>query len=297
MTTPLPFAPPTLHDAAAVRHATARAQQSDLAFANIYLLRHKYHTELACEGGFLFRYFSGNARLNGYAFPCGSGDLSAALHRVQEDATFRHRPFTFCLLTEADCRELEAHFPSRFRFDDDPGNADYLYSRSELAELPGAHFHRKRNHLERFIRTYPDWQVKPLDDASAADALSVADAWLAGAESAGEVPAFRHEREAIVQALEHRRELELTGAVLYASARPVAMSLASQISPQVADVHYEKCHPDFRSAYPLINRELARLLPCPLINREEDLNQPGLRQAKLSYFPALVLSKYSASPC
>ncbi len=298
MSTPLPFAPPALHDAPAVRRAVRHAQQSDLAFANMYLLRHKYHTELALEGAFLFRHFRDNSRLEGYAFPCGEGDIGAALRRVEEDAALRFRPFAFCLLTEEQCNVLERAYPGRFRFACDPGNADYLYLREELVGLPGARFHRKRNHLERFIRQYPAWEFRELRPSRVPDALAVASAWLVAAQvKEGAGAGMQHEFEAIVQALEHREELGLCGGVLYVGEEPVAMALASFITPEVADIHYEKCHPDFRTAYPLINREMAAALPCRLINREEDLNMPGLRQAKLSYFPSCVLSKYSALPC
>ncbi len=294
----LPFAPPTLHDAPAVHHAARMAQQSDLAFANIYLLRRKYGTEICFEGGFLFRHFSGSGRLQGYAFPCGSGDLPSALRRLEEDAALRQRPFRFCLLREEEVQQLEAFFPGRFRFHADPGDADYIYERSSLAELPGARFHRKRNHLARFMREFPHQSLVPLSPANAHDALAVARGWLESALAAApSSPALLHEHEAIVHALDFMNELSLSGAVLYVGGAPVAMAVVSMISPSVADVHYEKCLPNFRSAYPAINQGVASLLTCPLINREEDLNYPGLRQAKLAYFPSLVLSKFSAVPC
>ncbi len=292
---PLPFASPSLQDAAAVRHAARATRQSDLSFANIYLLRHKYGTEVALEGGFLFRHFNGSGRLQGYAFPCGGGDPVPALLRVQEDAGQRGRALRFCLLLEEERRLLEELWPGRFCFHADPGDADYLYAREQLAELPGTRFHRKRNHLERFKRTCPTWNIEPLTAANAADALAVASGWLDAAETAS--PALLHEHEAIAQALRLMDALALFGAVLYVDAAPVAMAIGSMISPDVADVHYEKCLPAFRSAYPVINQALAQLLTCALINREEDLNQPGLRQAKLSYFPAQVLTKYNALPC
>ncbi len=291
---PLPFAPPALYDAAAVRDAARAARQSDLAFANVYLLRRKYGTEIALSGGFLFRHFSGLGRLRGYAFPCGSGDVSAALALVEADALARGRSFEFCLLLEEQCELLEGLYPGRFRFHADPGDADYVYERAALAALEGARFHRKRNHVERFVREFPSWRLELLSAENAQDALAVADAWLSAAEGGA---ALLHEREAIAHALLHREELGLFGAVLYVGFAPVAMSLLSMISPEVADVHYEKCHPDFRSAYPLINREVASLLSCRWVNREEDLNFPGLRQAKLAYFPCAVLSKFSARLC
>ncbi len=294
----LPFAPPALHDAPTVRGVveSVQAKQSDLSFANIYLLRHKYGTEIALEGGFLFRHFGGNARLQGYAFPCGSGDMACALRRIEEDAEQRGRPLCFCLLTEEQVSALEKVFPGRFHFHADPGDADYIYERAMLAELPGARFHRKRNHLARFVRECPTWNIRPLSQENVQDALLVARGWLEGMQE-DVSPALRHEHEAIVHALGCREELSLMGAVLYVDGAPVSMAIASMISPAVADVHYEKCLPAFRSAYPVINQGLASLLSCELINREEDLNMENLRRAKLSYFPSLILSKFTARPC
>ncbi len=294
---PLPFAPPTLLDAPAARRAAeaVQARQSDLAFANIYLLRHKYGTEVAVEGGFLFRHFSGHGRLQGYAFPCGPGDPLPAFRRLEEDAALRARPLRFCLLTEEQSHFLEACFPGRFRFHADRGDADYLYERAALAELPGARFHRKRNHRERFLRACPTWNMAPLSPANVADALSVARAWLEGVELPS--PALLHEYEAISHALLCQEALSLFGAVLYVGELPVAMSVASMISASIADIHYEKCLPSYRSAYPLMSQAFAAMLSCEFINREEDLNQEGLRQAKLSWFPSQILSKFSALPC
>ncbi len=302
MSSPLPFTPPSLHDAAAVRHAAGDARQSDLAFANIYLLRQKYGTEIALDEGVLYRHFGGHGRLQGYAFPCGAVDSGVALRRLEEDAVTRKRPFRFCLLTEEQVRQLELLYPGRFRFQADRGDADYLYERSALAELPGARFHRKRNHIARFCREFPDWHLEALSADNVQDALEVASGWLAGAQqqaadSAGISPALLHEHGAIAHALQVLEPLGLFGAVLYVAGAPVAMTLASMLSASVADVHYEKCLPAVRQAYPVINQAFAAGLSCAFINREEDLNQEGLRQAKLSYFPSLILSKWTAVPC
>lgn len=292
----LPFAAPNLSDAPAVRALTTEARGNDLSFANIYLLREKYATTIALEGDFLFRHYGGTGRLQGYAFPCGAGDIELALRRVEADAAARQRLPEFCLLTEADKVRLESLRPGKYRFVSDPGDTDYLYRCSDLAELPGTVYHRKRNHIARFQKLYPQWQYTPLSEANRADALRVAQLWLEGREDVS----LMHEWRAIRHALANFGELHLCGGIIYVQQQPVAMSIASFVSPTVADVHYEKCLPDFRDAYPVINRELARRLHCELINREEDLNHPGLRLAKESYRPALLLRKYTASllsPC
>lgn len=292
----LHFAAPVLADAPRVRELTARAMGSDAAFANTYLLQQKYGTTIAFADSFYFRHFEGNTRLCGYAFPCGEGDIAAALERIRRDAAARGRAFRFCLLTPEQKSTLCELYPGVFDLATDPGDADYIYTRDCLAELPGPAFHSKRNHITQFERLCPQWRIAPLaEPGCAADALCVAEQWLGGMPEPS--PALLHETRAIAHALQHISELGLFGCVLYtAESQPIAMSIGSFISPTVADIHYEKCAPEWKKAYPLINRETARMLTAAqYINREEDLNQPGLRKAKLSYHPALLLEKSSAT--
>ena len=293
--TPLDFATPTLADAARICPivATAQAMANDLSFANIYLLRHKYQTTTAVEHGVLYRYYGGNSRLQGYAFPCGAEDVETALQRIETDATLRRRPLRFCLLTPQEAALLQALRPGRFTYTCDAGDSDYIYRQSDLSSLPGTAYLRKRNHIARFEKLFPDWKFEILTPAHAEDALNIAREWLAACPGT----ALEHELHAIEHALQHTAELGICGGLIYTGGRAVAMALASFVSPRVADVHYEKCLPGYREAYPVINRELARTLDCDWINREEDLNQPGLRLAKESYHPALLLTKQSATPC
>ena len=70
--------------------------------------------------------------------------------------------------------------------------------------------------------------------------------------------------------------------------RPVAFAIAERQNDDTAVVHFEKALRAYKGLYQMINRETARMLVADgfhLINREEDLDRPGLRQAKLSYFP------------
>jgi len=53
-----------------------------------------------------------------------------------------------------------------------------------------------------------------------------------------------------------------------------------------------------KGLYQVINMDFARSLPasCTTLNREQDLGDPGLRQAKLTYRPMAFLKKFRAKP-
>lgn len=290
----LQFREPKLTDAPKVRSCTVHALQSDLSFTNIYLLKKKYGTELLFHMEHLIRRFTGDGRLQGYSFPVGgnSADTPACIQAIEADAAARGVPLKYCLLTEQQAQLLAELYAGKIEIKCDTGDADYLYKRSDLAELPGTAFHKKRTHVSKFLRNNPSAEFRMLNADNTADVLHVAKLWLEGQE---ESPALLHEYRAIEHALSCRNELEMTGGIVYVEQQAVAMALVSLINDQVADIHYEKCIPEFRDAYAYINRELAAALSTEYINHEEDLNIPGLRTAKLSYHPSHILRKFTAT--
>ena len=287
------FRPPLLSDAESVARCTQNTLQSDLSFANIYLLREKYGTEIMFHVEHLLRYFGGTARLQGYAFPAGSGDSDAVetcLKFIENHAKTHQNELKFCLLTEKQAEFLCNRYGERAHVTTDAGDADYLYLRDDLALLPGTKFHKKRTHISKFEREHPEWSFEQLTPENSNEAIQVAEQWLI---AQGESPALRHEFKAICTALEQQQQLSLTGGLLRVAGTAVAFSVVSIVNEQMADIHYEKCLPEFREAYTLINRETAKLLTTQFINREEDLSIEGLRKAKLSYHPHTVLKKFN----
>lgn len=103
------------------------------------------------------------------------------------------------------------------------------------------------------------------------------------------------ENSAIALALREFDVLGMVGGLLRVGGRVIAVTIGEPINRRVFVTHFEKADVDYDGAYAVINREFAahRLSSYEYVNREEDMGQEGLRKAKLSYYPDILLEKYT----
>lgn len=293
---------------------------SDTSLVNIFLLQKKYDTKTAIDHGFLFRYYTGKENRTGYGFPLKLCDhkvpehdkncsLKEAVSLIIEDAKANGRSVKFCLLTERQKNELDAVFKENFpefrlEWQTNRDDCDYIYVREKLAALQGKTYHKKKNHVSRFLRNYEgNWEFRSLNLCSIADdMIFVAEKWLEERFNSTEIETSEEdkkilllEHEMIKTALQNKEDFALDGGVLYTNGKPVAMTLASRISEKILDVHFEKCLSEAASngAYAAINWCFANAADSyEFLNREEDMGVEGLRKAKLSYHPDVLLEKF-----
>lgn len=270
---------------------------SDASFATMYLWGRRYGVTATVKDGFVIKIF-GEENNKIYSYPCGNGDIKSVIEAIKQDSVERFGRFVgLGMLTEENKKELEALYPDQFTYEEMDGSADYIYLRSNLAELPGKKYHAKRNHISKFKRLYPDFEFKKLGRETFDDALTIAAKWCAvngcagsGGESLGA------EYCAINRAFYNFDKLGMFGGVLYVNGEPAAMTAASRINDKVVDVNFEKAL-DYEGAYAMINNCFAQTFTeYEFLNREEDMGIEGLRKAKLSYYPEIVLTRYAAIP-
>lgn len=294
----LEWATPQLSDGGWVRKIIAESQESgsDVSFANIYLLREKYNTQLCHYKEFLIRRYYGSGARRGYTFPIGHGDIARALHEIEKDAQAAGEKMRFAFLTAAQKEQLENWMPGRFSYASDAGDSDYVYAWQDLALLGGKAYHKKKNHVSKFVRTYPKYEFAQMGCGNWEDAAIVADAWYYE-HLQQEDASLGKEYQSIRDALNHFEELELCGGLIYVNGTPCAMTIASQIRKSVYDIHFEKAAGECAvyGGYAAINQFFAKSLTgAEWLNREEDLGIEGLRKAKMSYHPKMMIKKYSA---
>ncbi len=314
----LQFKSPELSDREAVCKAVGEASYvgSDASFGNLFLLRKKYGTEIAFENGTLFRYYNGKGSRRGYTIPQGGAlDVGDAIRLIEQHAAESDRPLEFCLVTQEQLKILQQYFGERAAVEENRGDSDYIYSAESLATLEGKDYRKKRNHLSRFNRTYSDYELCPITAENSAEALDVEKLWLiesgtieiakenvanpcvddASAECSEDKKSRCAEFDAIAEALYRMDALGFRGAILYVNGNPAGMTMATEISSGVWDIHFEKVIGEYaeNGGYTAINKLFAESLGgVGLINREEDINIEGLRKAKLSYYPLVILHKY-----
>lgn len=174
-----------------------------------------------------------------------------------------------------------------FRYKDDFW--DYVYASEKLAELPGECLSKKRNLLKQFESRYPDWRIEPLNGHSITWISDFVRRW---AESAGrDGGSVEEDLEALKQVFKLWDDGGFEGLAVWIADEPVAFSVWSCPTADMAVIHFEKALRDFKGGSQIINRETARYLRPRIrwINREQDLGVPGLRQAKRSYDPDFMI--------
>lgn len=278
---------------------TSYTQQSprrncDLSFSNLCSWRFLYDTQFAVQDGFLILKFWAGEKLV-YMMPVGSGDLKKVLEDMIEDANLEGERFCMLGVCAGMRADLEAIMPDKFYFEADRDYADYLYLRTDLATLAGKKFQAKRNHLNKFRRTYTNYEYVPLTSDRIQECLDLEAEWCK-VNNCDQHEGTGNERRALIYALHNFDALGLTGGILHVDGKIVAFTFGMPINQDTFGVHVEKADTTIDGAYTMINYEFANHIPeqYTYINREEDLGIEGLRKAKLSYQPVIILEKYMA---
>ena len=170
---------------------------------------------------------------------------------------------------------------------------DYVYLSSDLAELPGTPFAKIRNRLNKFKKTY-NYTVEKISEENMGDIGEFLKRWCLWRDCESD-PLLENERRAILYSMSHFFELGLSGISNRINKAIVAIAVYEKMSSDTAIVHYEKGSPDYDGIYKAVNQETAKILrkDFRFINRESDMDLPGLRKVKMSYRPHHLVEVYN----
>lgn len=227
------------------------------------------------------------------SFPIGTGDVKGTVGILMDFFKEKSLPFHMHGVTENQFAQLEAFFPETFTISYDRDAADYIYESEQLKTLAGKKLHAKRNHINKFMENHPDWSYEAITEKNRPECLQMAEKWWQNNATDNEDAEKRAEFEVTKNALLSMEELDLKGGLIRADGEVVAFSIGEPASKQMFVVHIEKAFADVQGAYPMMNRQFVihEAADYTYVNREEDAGVEGLRKAKLSYKPAIILQK------
>lgn len=229
-----------------------------------------------------------------YSTPDFKGKVKEIMEFVDRNAQAVGKRYVFSSLTEAMVCEIKECFGEEYSFETDRDYSDYIYLVDNLAQLAGKKYHKKKNHLNKFLKNY-EFTYEAIGAENKNECRELKNIWMASREL--ESKTLQIESRAIDMALEHFHEFGFIGGLIRVEGVVKAFTLGERLSSDTFVTHFEKALDDVDGIYAAINQQFAKNAlqgKYTYVNREEDMGLEGLRQAKLSYNPEKVYDKYVA---
>ena len=284
----LTFHPLTLSDRESVQAISLYAgrRNCNYTFANLVGWQFWFNTEVCVlENVVVFRYtFKGEW----VYMVCSATDLPMELiEALLEDSKGK---LTLIGLEDSQVQMLDI-YRSRFTIENEPVRDfyNYIYRRDDLASLRGRHLNAKRNHINRFRADHPDFEYRPLSPALFNECRHLTEIWQEEKEESETINAEKRVMETVFS---HWDTLGMIGGSIFVDGHMVAFTYGTAVTTDTFDICVEKADRRVEGAFAIINQQFAQHLPEQYIyiNREEDMGLPGLRKAKLSYHPEILLT-------
>lgn len=290
----LELKPITLEDSVWIKKILTECDymSCEYSFGNHFIWKPIYNILVANVNEFYIAALNQEDGLS-FLYPAGKGDITPVIEQMIDYCQLNSIPFKMHSLTNECKDELNRCFPDKFDIVFDRDYCDYIYLREDLATLSGKKYHGKRNHIKRFKEN--NWSFEPINENNIDECIEMNKQWCM-VNDCKQDPSKQQEACAVKRCFKYFNELNFFGGLIRIDSKVVAYTIAERLNSNTVVVHMEKAFSDIQGAYPAINQEFIINMASEFeyVNREEDLGLEGLRKAKLSYRPAILLEKHSA---
>ena len=292
----LAFHPLTVGDREAVQAVTLHAgrRNCNYTFANLVGWQFWFHTEVCVLANAVVLRF--NLDGNRAYMVCSAGELPGTLiEALLEDSGGN---LTILGLEDDQAAALNGQ-NSKFKIEANSrrNQYDYIYRRTVLAALQGGLLKAKRNHVNRFRAEHPNFEYQALTPELFEECRRLTAVWREEKgdndnDNRWESETIDAEHRVMETVFAHWDELGMIGGSIFVDGRMVAFTYGAAVTTDTIDVCVEKADRNVEGVFAIINQQFAEHLPEQYIylNREEDMGLPGLRKAKLSYHPEILLT-------
>ncbi|MBQ7193172.1 MAG: DUF2156 domain-containing protein [Synergistaceae bacterium] len=263
---------------------------AEYSFFCLWSWYHAYPIEIAQTDGNIVWLRSGGP-ISGIFGPCGNWDSVSDWDRELS----HFKPGDVVYDVPAKVKEILSG-RKNLKFTEDRDQHEYVYSVKDLTTLKGKVYAHKRNRVRAFLDGY-EWDYYPVNPKDFPELMDFQERWRAHrmqTMTQDEADSLKDEDVAIQNALEKWDEFKFLGGMLKVDDKIVAYTIAEELDSENLDVRFEKAIPEYAGSYQAINYMFLKEQGSGYTwaNREEDMGEPGLREAKLSYNPAFMLEKF-----
>lgn len=230
-----------------------------------------------------------------FMLPVGALPLSRSVELLRDYCRRRDIPLVFTAVPDDRLAELTACAPCRV--EELVDWADYVYDAEALATLTGKAYNKKRNHVNRFISDNPDYRLEEITPYNIGEVRTFFESL--GIESVKADPDMAdYEWQRCADVLANYGAYGFEGALLRENDGRIVAFTMGEISGDTLVLHIEKIEHLVAGAGESINKLFAEHMVkrhpgLRYINREDDAGDPGLRHAKESYHPSMMVRKYN----
>ena len=263
---------------------------AEYSFLNLFAWRHAYPIEFAVADENLCWLKSGGP-IPGFFGPAGDWNAVKDWDNALKD--FKAGDLIYDVPEQVK-NILEQR--GNLRFTEDRDQHEYVYAVKDLINLKGKLFAHKRNRVRTFLDGY-EWDYYELKPEFFDEVMDFQERWRVHREenlNEDEIKSLDSEDTAIQCVLEKWNDFKLTGGILKVDEKIIAYTIAVELDEKNLDVMFEKAFPEYTGSYQAINFLFQKNQGAKyeFANREEDMGEPGLREAKMSYNPAMMLKKF-----
>lgn len=287
------FRKPSVGDVELIRNCfmAQRHMACDYSSGNIILWSKIYNTEIACIKGMLIVKFSREKDIY-FTYPSGRGSHKEAIQWLENYCQTNGIEMKFGIIEPEMYAELNEMYPGRFSVEYSRDSADYIYLVEKLAALSGKAYHGKKNHVNKFMKTYENWSYEKMSHENMEECIHMVEQWCIengccdDKDKAAEICVC-------IDGIRQREALGMIGGFIRTGDGIVALTLGEPLNEDTFVIHFEKAFSGIQGAYPMINQQfiLNELMDYKYVNREEDMGLDGLRKAKESYKPIMMAEK------
>lgn len=230
-----------------------------------------------------------NGNLQCY-FPLGSSNLQESLEYIRSVFAEKGYPVNLRPLSKEMLEMLQPFVSKKSIVGSKPSYTDYICDFSTLMDYSSSQYRRKRKDSRYFYRTY-DYCYSSINSSNKFRAKQGIYSIL----SSSGMSVDRAEYRAYSRLLNNFEDLELRGGMISIAGNIIAVSVAEAVNKTVY-IHIRRCNKSYTGVYPAM---LQLLLQNEFkdgyyeyVNLQDDAGKEGLRKAKLSYKPVILLQKY-----